>query len=497
MRLFLQSSKPLAAITLLLLLLSSGGSAIAQDPDFERLQAKRQELFSLFEQGDLDALDQELNAIQRRYESNELTEENLQEHFGWFRSRGSIDGKKFDAGLTTWVEQKPQSYAAHLMRGIFYVQRGFDSRGTKFSAETSGAQFREMRRWFKRGKKDLTASLAMTNKPLLSHSWLMSVALLSSNRAEHQAYFNEAINYAPRTYRIRSNFMHGLRPRWGGGYEKMEQFARESEAVFGPGEKADRLRNIILDDRARMLLDGEDFASASNLLSEGLANRESANLRCMRAHANVAQDRFDEAVSDLDASTTYAAPHRYCASMVSWFAEFSGQDPRVEALLNAYIARNPGDLTLYERRAMIRQSRGDHSGAFADFEIAALMGSVQAKARAGQYLLHGWGGVERDSERALLLLRDASETGDSFSRHILNEALKLLGRESEEIARKRQMQESKKRLRRMKTTWEMKQGNLHWGLGRIADHRVIASVLGALLMMMWVRRERRSIEHRQ
>lgn len=482
----------LSTILISLLLAGVHGVSLAQDLEFERLQAKRQPLVSLFEQEQFDRLDQKLNAFQAQYEAGEISEEDLVDYFQWIGTLGNLDADGFDRRLTTWVERKPQSYAANVARGIFYAELGFKSRGIKFASETTSAQFSKMRSWFERSKKDLRMSLTLTAKPLLSHFHLHAIALSSSDRAARETYFSDAMLYAPDSYFMRTNYMVGLLPRWGGSLEQMEQFARESEALLGAGKVAHGLYNMIRAERAQPLLEAERYAEANALLTEGLEQRESTQLSCMRASANAFLDKPDDALSDLEASTKNTSPHTYCAEMVAWFTDFALDNPRFQSVLSAYIARNPDHLLLRVRRGMSRQKNGDMTGAFKDFEFAAALGDPSAKVFAGEFLVNGWG-VEQDHERALVYLRDAADTGDPYAKHVLNQALQMFGLEADEAARQRARKQAMQRVRPLKSTWDMKKDEFRWGAAKFTDHRVLATILGGLIMGLWMRRERRSI----
>ena len=480
-----------AAISLLLL--AGDGHAAIKDPEFERLEAKRQPLVTLFKQEQFDSLDEKLNAIQAQYESGQIDEEELVDYFQWIETLGNLDVDGFDRRLTMWVEQKPESYAANLARGIFYAELGYKSRGVKFASETTTAQFSKMRSWFKRSKKDLRLSLTLTAKPLLSHFYLNVIALFSSDRAARETYFSEAMQYAPDSNLMRGNYMVGLLPRWGGSIEQMEAFARESEALLGRGDVVGSLRNRIRAERAQPLLEAERYAEARALLTEGLEQRDSTQLSCMRVHANAFLDKFDEAVSDLEASTKNTSPHHYCAEMVAWFTEFASHDSRVVAVLSAYVARNPDHVLLRTRRGALRQERGDLAGAFRDYELSAKLGDPSAKMFVGQFLVNGWGGVEKDYERALAYLREAADTGEPYAKQALNEVLQMLGLEAEEAARQQARARAMQRMRPLKSTWDMKKDEFRWGAAKFTDHRVLATILGGLIMGLWMRRERRSI----
>ncbi len=303
--------------------------------------------------------------------------------------------------------------------------------------------------------------------------------------------FNQAMAYAPRSYVARSSYMRSLLPRWGGSYEKMEQFARESEAIYGPGDEATGLRNMIAADRAGKLIENKQYAQARAIASEALARRESTYLLCLRASANATLENLDDALTDLQRSLKNTGESDYCASIVVWIASFCSGDSRVEPILNAYILRNPGDGELYLRRGFERSIRGDTPGAVTDLEHAISLGNVNTKIHLGQVLINGFEGITRDQSRGVALLREAADSGDAYGKQILRQVVTQLGLEAEERDRHRGRKEAMKRMRPIKTTWDIQSAKSSWGVGRLTDHRVIASVLAALVMMGWLRRDKK------
>ena len=480
-------------IVFVIFLFGAHRHAAGQDAEIEKLLAKRQELVALFEAAKFDELDQRLNSIQAQYEAGELSERELGDSFDWISSWALRDVEKFDKLLAAWVEHNPQSYGAHVVRGTFYANRGFKARGTAYAADTSAAQFATMRKWLRRARKDFETSIPLSHKPLLSHIGLQTVALMDSGREERKALLDQAMTYAPRSYSVRANYMWSLTPRWGGSYEQMEQFARDSEAVLGAGDDVNGLRNVITEDRVNLMLNEKDYTSARALLTKALARHETAKLLCMRAHANVALEKFEEMVSDLQASLKYTRQSEYCADIVYWIAGFAGNEPRIAAILDSYVDRNPSSSNLYLSRAGWRQSRGELRAAFDDFEVAAKMGDPTAQYYAGHLLLTGEGGVEKNPERALVFLRKAARTGGQQVQKDLKDAIAILGLQDEEAARLEARKASLVRMRPPKSTPDMNLNKQHWGVGRLTDHRVIATILGAMVMMAWVRLDRRRI----
>ncbi len=88
-----------AALLLLLSALIPISPAMGQDPAFDELEAKRNDLILLFDRGEFDQLDSRLNAIQHRYESGELSDMDLGDYFYWVTTFGAMHPEEYDSRL--------------------------------------------------------------------------------------------------------------------------------------------------------------------------------------------------------------------------------------------------------------------------------------------------------------------------------------------------------------------------------------------------------------
>ncbi|HEU5284559.1 MAG TPA: DUF4034 domain-containing protein, partial [Burkholderiales bacterium] len=248
-------------------------------------EVTRDDILAALLEGDYDGVDARLNALQQRFEQDDTAEEALRLGFHLFRSVQSDTEAAVEQALVVWVERYPRSYAARLARGIFYIERGLDARGTEYASKTSARQFEEMERWFERGRKDLRASLELSAKPLLSHMWLITQAMRSGADDDEQRYYRAALEYAPRSIELRVLYMTRLEPRWGGSYEAMEAHAKESEAALGPGSQTNRLYRMIAEDRGHVLMDAQKYDAAHAVYTEAIERYGGRGVRCGRARA--------------------------------------------------------------------------------------------------------------------------------------------------------------------------------------------------------------------
>ncbi|MES2818772.1 MAG: DUF4034 domain-containing protein [Pseudomonadota bacterium] len=171
------------------------------------------------------ALETRLNEAQRLFERGELSEDELVEHYQAFYTLDEHQA----AALQEWTSQYPESYAAHLARGIYWVYAGSNARGIEGIDQTSEEQFSQMKRLFSLGSAELETSLALTAKPLLSYYYLMIVSLAYGDQADSLALLDKSARIYPENYLVRSRYMLSLTPRWGGSHEQMARFLSKTQ----------------------------------------------------------------------------------------------------------------------------------------------------------------------------------------------------------------------------------------------------------------------------
>ncbi len=83
--------------------------------------------------------------------------------------------------LEEWAKEMPGSFAPHAARGMYFVAVGWSRRGTRWAAETSEAQFAQMRRYHTRARDNLQQALALRPKLVAAYRRLIGIAMAATS----------------------------------------------------------------------------------------------------------------------------------------------------------------------------------------------------------------------------------------------------------------------------------------------------------------------------
>ncbi|HVA41538.1 MAG TPA: DUF4034 domain-containing protein [Candidatus Binataceae bacterium] len=196
-----------------------------------------------------EALDAQLKAFQAQAEHDPTQEANA--HFA-FESFSNTNGW-LGGPLEQWVTQSPGSYAAHLARAEYLFAAGARARGTRWASLTSQQQFQQMVSLFTEGVKEVNAALKLDPKLTDAYALLVEAAKTTKGPQACLIMASVGLRQVPASFTIRAYLMSCLRPRWGGSYGAMDNFARISQAFAGQNPRLAILKGSADADRADML----------------------------------------------------------------------------------------------------------------------------------------------------------------------------------------------------------------------------------------------------
>jgi hypothetical protein len=170
-----------------------------------------------------DELGTLFSVVQQKYDAGSINEQDLQSTFSAFYATDPGLAPKFDS----WIAKYPQSYVAHLARGIYYKRVGLKQRAEDSIEDAGPGQIQDMESAFRKSSKDLSDSFAMDDKPLLSYLNSISISSYFGNRQESRTLLDLSLKIDPNTFVVRESYMVTLQTRWGGSLAQMKAFLHE------------------------------------------------------------------------------------------------------------------------------------------------------------------------------------------------------------------------------------------------------------------------------
>jgi tetratricopeptide (TPR) repeat protein len=224
----------LAGAAAFALLLPLAPEALAQPELKPRPQLRR---------GEFIAVERWFHSFQAQYESGGMTDVELRDAY---RSLYDLDDALVEQ-LKSWVEKRPDSYAAHLLLGVHYKHLGDDARGGDFIQNTSRAEIFGMRHFHQLAMREFERSTHLTAKPYVSWFLMLGIAQDEGRPAEKLAILEQAVQLDPVAELVRVRYMTTLTPRWGGSLPQMEGFVARSRRDGVPERVIHELQAIVED----------------------------------------------------------------------------------------------------------------------------------------------------------------------------------------------------------------------------------------------------------
>ena len=217
--------------------------------------------------GDFAAVERWLSTFQASYESGRITDVQLRDAY---RQLYDLDAPLVER-LKSWTKKRPDSYAAHLLLGVYYKHLGDVARGGDFVGNTPDASIAEMGRQHKLAMGEFKRSTRLTSKPYISWFLMLGIAQDEGAAVEKLYILDQAVRLDAVAELVRMRYMTTLTPRWGGSLLQMEAFIARSRREGVPDRVVHELQAIEEDDKGKNREDAGDDHGAQQHFQKALA----------------------------------------------------------------------------------------------------------------------------------------------------------------------------------------------------------------------------------
>jgi predicted Zn-dependent protease len=375
-----------------------------EKPKLVALDPVQREVLSLIERRDLAGLERVLGGEQAAFERDPTQSVRLENAF---RAFGKLQ-RSAEPVLDEWVKTMPSSYAARVARASFHLSQGLD---VEDDSDTRG-------HFFDKARVDLDASLKLSQKPYLSHVYLLVAACHCRQRDHGEAHYDAAVKLAPQSVELRLQRMTNLEPRWGGSLEKMEAFAAQSRKELADAGAADRVAARVPAYRAFESRKAKDLAGALKYLDESIALHPDAAALCERSYVLTELKREADAFADVKQALAKARENRYCMKRAVFHASRAADDAEALQVLDLVLEVDPHSTHALNQRGWRHQKAGRLDAAYRDYLASAQDGDAWAQLQAGKLLWAGKG-IPENRDEAVAWLRKSAAQGNRDAKQTL------------------------------------------------------------------------------
>lgn len=371
---------------------------------------------SLLKSKKFKELDSFLQAKQHSYEAGNLGPGALYDQFNF----ASGDESWLEAHLSAWVKSAPTSYAAHLARGRYYVNRAWEVRGDKYIDKTPPENIREMSRLMKLAIVDLEKSVSLTEKPMLSYSLLINVGMAMGQSKQNRRWLDEANRIDPGNTYIKIGYLLTLRPRWGGSMEEMQAFVDESKKLLKKQEDINLLQSHVWRSYAFVRWnDHKDYQGCIDYYSKAIdLHDKEVRPFARRGYCYHKLKKYEEALRDYNHVISIAPRDGYVLkSRGALYSDLSRFDEAIVDLIRA-TEIDPSDGYTWRTLGYTYYSTEKFDKAFASYKRGAERGDADSQQSLG-FLYRFGKGVKEDRDKAIYWWKMAAKNGNAQAIHSL------------------------------------------------------------------------------
>jgi len=209
------------------------------------------------------------------------------------------DDPELLASIDAWIKTKPRSAHAHVARAHYHLYAAWRARGVRYIRDTPPERVVRMEMFAKLALLDIDAGLAIDSTYLPAFDAAIRVLQIYGSNEDAAAAARRGLSFHPGSYELHNDFMQVLKPRWGGSYELMAEFAELAARSTFINPRLATLRGAISEDLAFDLSRSNKYEEELAELTKALAYGPDWRYLLARGVVYYYLKQYDKALNDL------------------------------------------------------------------------------------------------------------------------------------------------------------------------------------------------------
>lgn len=346
----------------------------------------------MLKSGKLKRLERHLQAYQGAFERAQISDRVVDDAFSIFETTDP----EMAHVLGDWVEARPDSYAALVVRGYYYADLGWLTRGGREPGEVPADSMRAMNDFFTLAVRDLEAAIALKPELSIAHAALISIAMARGDSDRVAALQSAGLDAAPASWLIRWRYLETLSPGWSA--------AATTEAAIGNVAKYLALLEPVARRRGDLssLLGFADYLSGQMLAQAGAHADAIGHFSRAVRFGQVWQyeialgrgysdnSQYVLAMRSFDSALALSPGRMEVQAARAWTYEAMASHDHAVAVWDELLVVRPMDPTILHAKARVLRGNGQYDEAKEAWDKAIFYGAHDAAIRAerGSLLLN-------------------------------------------------------------------------------------------------------------
>lgn len=368
----------------------------------------------------------QINKVLTKANDKFLTNIKHEKHLFTAYKAFSIKKESYTPLFETWIKSHPDSYIPYTASAKYQIALAWKARGHQYMNRTSEKGIQQMRVHLENATKDLYKALSLNDKSIVAYDLLLEIATMQGRDEDSNTIQQKTLKMYPASLYVRGTYLNNLKPRWGGSYELMEAFIKESAKHKKDNPRLKLLETVILNDQANLLSDKNDYELSNDLYNASIKHVENYSAYFGRAKNYFYLKKYKKALKDLDQAIALNPEY---PGYYSWRAKIHAEQKQYEKAMEnmeAYTLLNPYNSKENEYKQWVAKmiaynvskvvSEGDTDNAIAKHDEAIKMDPTNAHLYNQRSRLHY---DQRNHKRALKDIQAAIELEPDNYNHYL------------------------------------------------------------------------------